>query len=208
MIWVVAAMLVFLAGLSAPLAALTLSIAALNGVITLRPGQEWIGSLWCFAATFVLLIGQILADLFFIPITVKDRAYLRPARTQNNYLHARAQSLFRPMVAAVLIAALPLPIPDWTAAVLGFCGAVAVYWLSAWIREHIAINRGALLLVLLETLKNIVLLALAAMTFWLPPLALALMLLSILPLVVWTWKLQREHWMYASYGGQRAGEDS
>lgn len=208
MLWIVTVMLIMIAGFNAPLAASALSLATLSGLITLRPDLVWLGTPWALSIALLLLGVQLLADLYFVPITVKDVMYLNPQRTQNNYLHARVQSLFRPLVAAIITGALPLPGADWMRAVLGFTGATACYWLSAWVREHVAVTRGALVLLCIETLKNAVLLLLALITFWLPLLALGLLVALMLPVIVWTTRLQREHILYASYGGQRAGEDS
>lgn len=210
MVWmsVIALVLIIIAGLNAPLAACALSIAALNGLVELRPEMAWIGTPWGCVAMLGLLVAQLLADLFFVPITVKDRIYLNPARTDTAYLHARVQSLFRPLVAAVITAALPLPLSDLTAAVFGFSSATACYWLSAWIREYVAITRGALILLVLETLKNALLLIAALLVFWLPPLALGLLAGLLFPTVAWTMRLQQEHMLYAHYGGQSAGEDT
>jgi hypothetical protein len=208
MLWLIALALIVIAGLNAPLAICALSLAALNGLVALRPEFWWIETPWTFVLALLLLAVQLLADLYFVPIRVRDRLYLNPQRTANNYVHARFQSLFRPLAAAVLIAALPLPAPDWTLAVVGFSLATACYWLSAWVREHVAVARGALVLLALETLKNATLLAAAALLFWLPPLALVLLLLSLLPTAAWTLRLQREVIVDVSYGGRRAGEDS
>jgi uncharacterized membrane protein len=210
MVWmsVIALVLIIIAGLNAPLAACALSIAALNGLVELRPEAAWIGTPWACVVTLCLLMAQLLADLFFVPITVRDRIYLNPRRTHTAYLHARVQSLFRPLVAAVITAALPLPLPDWIAAVFGFSSATACYWLSAWIREYVAITRGALILLVLETLKNALLIMLALLAFWLPPLALVLLIGILFPTIAWTMRLQQEHMLYAHYGGQSAGEDT
>jgi hypothetical protein len=210
MVWmsVIALVLIVIAGLNAPLAVCALSLAAMNGLVILRPEFAWIGTPWAFLLALVLLGLQLLADLYFVPITVKDRIYLNPLRTQNAYLHARAQSFFRPLVGAVTTAALPLLLPDWIAAVLGFSSATACYWLSAWIREYVAIARGALILLVLETLKNALLMMLALLTFWLPPLALVLLIVLLFPTIVWTMRLQREQMLYARYGGQSVGEDA
>lgn len=207
MLWLIGLVLLLLAGLNAPLAAVVLSLAALNGLVELRPELAWIGTPWLCSVALALLVLQLLADLYFVPITVKDRVYLNPERTHNNYLHARVQSLVRPLTAAVIVAALPLPISDLAAAVCGFTLATGVYWLSAWVREWVAIGRGALVLLVLETLKNALLLLLALLVFWLPLLALVLLLLLVLPTIVWTTRLHREQLLYAHYGGQSAGED-
>lgn len=208
MFWTVALVLIVLAGLNAPLAMCALSLAAINGLLPLRPELAFIGTPWFAVGALLLLAVQLLADLFFVPITVMDRAYLSPQRTHNNYLHARAQSLLRPLTAALLLAALPLPIPDWTAAVLGFSGATGVYWLTAWVREYVALTRGALVLLIVETLKNAVLLPLALLAVWLPLLALALLLLLLLSFAAWTQRLEREHRLYVREGGPRAGQDT
>jgi hypothetical protein len=210
MVWmsVVALVLIVISGLNAPLAACALSIAALNGLVALRPELSWIGAPWTCVLTLFLLVVQLLADLYFVPITVKDRIYLNPLRTHTAYLHARAQSLFRPLVAAVITAALPLPLADWMAAVFGFSSATACYWLSAWIREYVAMTRGALILLVMETIKNALLIMLALVAFWLPVLALVLLGGLLFPTVVWTMRLQHEHMLYAHYGGQSAGEDT
>jgi hypothetical protein len=205
---VIALVLIVIAGLNAPLAACALSIAVLNGLVTTRPEFAWIGAPWTLGLLLLLLAAQLLADLYFVPITVKDRVYLNPQRTENAYLHARVQSFFRPLVTAILVAALPLPMADWMAAVFGFSSATACYWLSAWIREHIAITRGALILLLLETIKNALLIPIALLAFWLPPLALVLLISMLLPTIMWTMRLQREQMLYAHYGGQSAGEDT
>jgi hypothetical protein len=205
---VIALALIIIAGLNAPLAACALSIAVVNGLVAIRPEFTWIGAPWTLSLFLLLLAAQLLADLYFVPITVKDRVYLNPRRTENAYLHARIQSFFRPLVAAVLVAALPLPLADWMAAVFGFSSATACYWLSAWIREYIAITRGALILLLLETIKNALLIPMALLTFWLPPLALVLLIGMLFPAIAWTMRLQREQILYAHYGGQGAGEDT
>lgn len=204
----VAIVLMIMAGLSAPLAICVLSLAALNGWLLLRPEFAWIGLPWVFGAVLIAFVLQIYADLYFVPITVKDRIYLNPRRTQNAYLHARFQSLLRPLAAALVMAALPLPLADWTTAVGGFTGAAACYWLSAWIREYVAMTRGALILVVLETLKTALLIPLAGLTFWLPPLGLGLLILALVPTVLWTARLQREHLVYTLEGGPRVGEEA
>lgn len=205
--WLIVILLLLLAGLNAPLAAVVLSLATLNGLVQLRPDAAWIGTPWLCVLALALLALQLLADLYFVPITVKDRIYLNPQRTQNNYLYARIQSLVRPLIAAALAAALPLPISDVMAAVVGFTLASGGYWFSAWIREQVAITRGALVLLVLETFKNAVLLLLAWSLFRLPLLALGLLVLLLVPTIVWTMRLQREQLLYAHYGGQGGGED-
>lgn len=207
MLWTVGLVLLVLTGLNAPLAAGVLSVAAFGQLITLQPTFSWIASPWFRAVALGLLAIQLLADLYFVPIKVKDRIYINPQRTHNNYLHARIQSFFRPLIGAILAAALPLPLPDWSAALLGFTIAASCYWLTAWIREHVAVSRGALVLLVLETLKNTLLIGLALLIFWLPLLALGLLLLLLVPVVMWTLQLQQEQQFVALYGGQRVGED-
>ena len=106
MIWLMAGALLAMAGLNAPLALCALSIAAYQGAIEPRAPLQWLGEPWFIGLTFALLIIQLLADLYFVPITVRDRSYLNPYRTHNNYLHARVQSLYRPLAGAVIAAAL------------------------------------------------------------------------------------------------------
>ena len=205
----IALVLIIVAGLNAPLALCALSLAVLQGWLPeIRPEFAWIGSPWLLSAAFAAWVVQVCADLYFVPITVKDRRYLHPRRTHYAYFHARLQSFSRPLVAAPLVAALPLPLSDWLAAVLGFTGAAICYWLSAWIREYVAITRGVLILFVLEILKNVLLLPVAFLTFWLPPLGLAILLTSLLPTVFWTLRLQHEHVVYTRFGGQRVGEDA
>jgi hypothetical protein len=204
----VAIALVIVAGLSAPLAICALSLAALNGWLLLRPEFAWIGLPWLFGAACIAFVIQVGADLYFVPITVKDGMYLNPRRMYNAYLHARVQSLLRPLAAALVVAALPLPLADWIAAVGGFTGAAGCYWLSAWIREYVAVTRGALLLFVLETLKNALLIPLAVLVFWLPPLGLGLLIAMLVPAVLWTARLQHEHTVYTRYGGQHVGKDA
>lgn len=207
MLWIVGLVLLVLAGLNAPLAACVLSVAALGGFVELQPTFRWIATPWFCSIAFMVLAIQLLADLYFVPITVKDRIYLNPQRTQNNYLHARVQSFFRPLVGAILAAALPLPVPDWLAAVCGFAIASGCYWFSAWIREHVAISRGAIVLLVLETLKNALLIGLALLVFWRPPLALGLLVVLLAPVIIWTLQLQQEQSIVTFNGGQRVGED-
>jgi hypothetical protein len=199
--------LIAAAGLNAPLALCAVSLAALNGLVELGPDFVWLGSPWLLVLALVLLVLQFFADLYFVPITVKDWRYLDPQRIHNAYLHARIQSLLRPLCAALLAAAL-LPPADWQAALLGFCGAAAVYWFSAWIREFVARTRGMLVLNALETAKNIVLVPLLLLAFRLPLLAIVLLVAMFVPVALWTARLQREHRLYAHYGGQRASEDA
>ncbi len=200
--------LIVVAGLNGPLAVCAVSLAMLNGVVLLQSQEvSWIGSPWLFGVALLLWAVQLCADLYFVPITAKDSRYLNPRRTHNAYLHARAQSLFRPLCGALIAAAL-LPIDDWLAALLGFCGATAIYWLSAWIREFVARTRGTILLIALETAKNVLLIPLVVLAFRFPLLALGLAVAMLAPTAWWTAHLQREYWLYASYGGHRAREDA
>lgn len=202
--------LIIAAGLNAPLAMCALSLAAINGSVTLRldDGMAWIGTPWFLGFAVVMLILQLYADLYFVPITVKDWRYLNPSRTHNAYLHARLQSFLRPLCSALIVAAVLVSLPEWIAALLGFCGATAIYWLSAWIREFVARTRGVLMLMVLETMKNILLIPLVVLAFWLPLLSVALGVAMLTPTALWTTRLQREYQLYASYGGQRAREDA
>jgi hypothetical protein len=208
MIWLIAMLLIMIAGLNAPLAVCALSLAAFTGMIELRPEWIWLASPWVLSGALSLLVLQLLADLYFVPVTVRDYAYLHPNRTHNNYLHARLQSFLRPMVAALVCAALVLPLADWLAATLAFTLATACYWLTAWIREYVAITRGALVLLVLETIKNALLIVLSLLIFWLPLLALGLLFAMVMPTIAWTLRLQRERLLYDTPGGQRASEDA
>jgi hypothetical protein len=199
--------LIAAAGLNAPLALCAVSLAALNG-FELQPEFGWLASPWVLAGGLVWLALQLYADLYFVPITVKDWRYLHPRRTHNAYLHARVQSLLRPLCAALVVAAVPLPMVDWEIALLGFCGAAAVYWLSAWIREFVARTRGTLVLIALETAKNVLLVPLVMLAFWLPLVAVMLLAALLAQTALWSWRLQREYRLYAHYGGHRAREDA
>lgn len=207
MVWLIAGALLAVAGFNAPLALCALSIAAYHGGIEPRAPLQWLGEPWFIGLAFALLIIQLLADLYFVPITVRDRSYLNPYRTHNNYLHARVQSLYRPLVGAVIAAALPLPLADWIAAIVGWSIAMGGYWLSAWIREYIAVMRGAIVLLAIETLKNALLLSVAMLVFWLPPLALLLIVALVMPVVGWTLRLKHEYTRALIDGGQRVSED-
>jgi hypothetical protein len=157
----------------------------------------------------LLLLVQLCADLYFVPATVKDRRYLHPRRVHYAYLHARAQSLFRPLCAALIAAAVLVPsVPDWRMALLGFCGATAMYWLSAWMREYVAQTRGTLVLIALETAKNVLLVPLVVLAFLAPFFAVALAVAMLAPTAWWTAGLQREFQLYPPHGGQRASEDA
>ena len=204
--------LVIVAGLNGPLALCAVSLALLNGTIlnvfgVFNPEFMWFGSPWLLGALLVLLVLQFCADLYFVPITVQDRRYLHPRRTENAYIHARAQSLLRPLCAA-LVAAVLLPEMDWIATVLGFCGGAAIYWFWAWVREFVARTRGTVLLLALETAKNILLVPLTALAFWWPLVAVVLAVILLVPTAIWTARLQREYQLYAPDGGRRAGEDA
>ncbi|WP_026369779.1 hypothetical protein [Kallotenue papyrolyticum] len=207
MVWLIAAALLAIAGLNAPLALCTLSLAVAAELIAVRAPQSWLGTPWCIALAAGLLIAQVIADLYFVPISVRDHRYLHPRRTHNNYLHARVQSLYRPLTGALVAAALPLPLADWSSALIGFSVALGGYWLSAWIREYIALMRGAIVLVTVEALKHVVLIPIAALTFWLPPLALLLLVALLVPVVAWSVRLQGEY-ARTIYGGQSVSEDA
>ncbi len=201
--------LVVVGGLNGPLAVCALLVATLNGLVSLRPDLAWLQSPWALAFVLLLLLVQWCADLYFVPATVKDRRYLHPRRMHYAYLHARTQSLFRPLCAALVTAAVLVPsVPDWRMALLGFCGATAVYWLSAWIREYVAQTRGTLVLIALETAKNVVLVPLAVLAFAAPLVALALAMVMLAPTAWWTAQLQREFRLYVLDGGQRASKDT
>lgn len=200
--------LVIAAGLNGPLAICALLVAMLNGLVPLRSEFAWLQSPWMLVFAMLLLLMQLCADLYFVPATVKDRRYLHGRRVHYAYLHARTQSLFRPLCAALIAAAMFVPVPDWRMALAGFCGATATYWLSAWIREYVAQTRGTLVLVALETAKNVALVPLVVLAFAAPLVALVLAVAMLGPTAWWTAQLQREFRLYAPYGGQRASEDA
>ena len=207
-VWLVGLTLVVLAGLNPLLGILAIGLAVTTIDLVLRTELAWVADprlIWLWT---VLLVLQFLADLYFVPATVKDRAYLHSARTVNAYLHARLQSFFRPLAAAVVLAALPLPLPAQSAAVLGFVGGTAVYWSSAWVRERVAISRGSVVLLLVETAKNVVGLGVAVLAGWVAPLALGLLGSLLIPVVLWAARLRREQMRYPAYGGRVAPEDS
>jgi hypothetical protein len=202
-------LLIIAAGLNAPLALCALILAALNGLVVLSPDFVWLQSPWTLGIAALLLVAQLCADLYFVPITVQDGRYLHFRRMHYAYLHARSQSLFRPLCAALLAAAIEFPFAtDWRVALFGFCGAAAVYWLGAWIREYVARTRGTLVLMALETAKNVVLVPLVALAFRWPLVAIICVVLLVVPTVLWTARLQREDQLYAPRGGQRAREDT
>jgi hypothetical protein len=154
-----------------------------------------------------LLAVQVIADLYFVPVTVQDRTYLDPRRVVNAHLHARLQSFVRPMVAAAVVAAVPLSLHMQMAAVLGFVAGTAIYWATAWVREQLAMSRGSVLLLIVEVVKNSVGLACAALTGAASPLALALLLAIVAPIGMWAARLHRERLLYPPYGGGLAPED-
>ena len=207
-LWVVGITLVGLAGLNPPLAMLALGLASSSTSLVLRAELSWLISptmLWIWSA---LLIIQFLTDLYFVPVTVKDRAYLNAARLVNAYLNARLQSFFRPFTAALALAALPLPVPAQSAAILGFLSGTVIYWLTAWIREQVATSRGSLILLLVEMAKNVLALVVAVLVGWVAPLALGLLGSLLVPTALWAARLRREQTLYSAYGGRVAPEDS
>jgi len=207
-LWLAGLVIVLLAGLNAPLGLVAVQLVIAGMGIATRPDLVWIVGpvmLWVWIGALAL---QFAADLYFIPATAKDRSYLNPQRVVNAYLHARFQSLVRPAAAALAFAALPLPLPAQSAAVIGFVGGAAVYWTTAWIREQVAISRGALLLVLLELGKELAGLIIAGLVAFLPLVALALVLGPALLTTLWAARLQRERSLYGPLGGQVASEDS
>ena len=207
-LWSMSISLLLLAGLNPMLALVALGLAAFNGQLMPRDELAWATAPHMLAAWSGLLMLQVSADLYFVPASVRDRAYLDPPRVVNAYLHARAQSFFRPLVAAVVLAALPLPLQVQSAAVLGFVAGTAIYWATAWVREQAAISRGSVLLLLAEVIKNGVGLAAAALVGWAPSLALALVLAMLTLIGIWAARLHRERILYPPYGGQLAHEDS
>ena len=208
-LWSIGASLVLLAGLNPLLALVALSLAASNGQLTPRDELAWATGPYMLGLWSALLMVQVVADLYFVPATVRDRAYLDPLRVLNAYLHARLQSFFRPLTAAIVLAALPLPLPVQSAAVLGFVAGTAIYWATAWVREHVAMSRGSMLLLLVELIKNGAGLAAAVLLGWAPSLALALLLGTVVtPIGVWAARLRRERILYPPYGGHLAPEDS
>lgn len=200
--------LIIAAGLNGPLVVCALVLATLNGLVPLRSEFAWLQSPWVLVISMLLLALQLCIDLYFVPITTKDRRYLHPSRWQSAYLNARAQSLFRPLCGALIAAAVLVFVPDWQMALTGFCGATAIYWLSAWVREYVAQTRGTLVLLALETAKNVLLVPLVLLAFAVPLVALALAAAMLAPTAWWTVRLQREFRLYAGNGGRRAGEDA
>lgn len=207
-LWCLGTALVILAGLSAPLGMLALSIAAVSGPLLLRPELSLLGSPWMIWIWTILLALQFLADLYFVPATVKDRPYLHHARVVNAYLHARLQSLLRPLAAALVLAALPSPLAAQNAAVLGFICGTALYWGTAWVREQVAISRGSVILFALEMAKNIIGLMVAAVAGTIPLLVFGMLVCLLVPVALWAGRLRREQLLYPAYGGRIAQKDS
>lgn len=200
--------LILLCGLGGPLGALAVGLLMLQGVLVVRAGFEPLVSGWAVIAYGLLTVVQVYGDLYFVPIRARDQHYLDARRTTNAFLHARFQSLFRPLVTALVVAALPSERPTQEVAVVAFVLGTAVYWLSAWIREYVAIRRGALVLLLLETAKHMGLLLAVVLVFWLPTAALVWLVFMLGPTIVWTLRLQREPHAFEVYGGMRAPDDA
>jgi hypothetical protein len=207
-LWFLGMVLVTLAGLSAPLGMLALSLAAVRGPLMLRPELSWTVSPWMIWLWTVLLALQFLADLYFVPATVKDRLYLHQARVVNAYLHARLQSLLRPLAAALVLAALPSPLAAQNAAVLGFVCGTALYWGTAWVREQVAISRGSVILFAVEMAKNMIGLMIALIASTIPPLVFGMLICLLAPIALWAGRLRREQLLYPAYGGRIARKDS
>lgn len=200
--------LVIIGGLNGPLAVCALLVATLNGLVVLRPEWTALQSPVVLALALLLLVAQLCADLFFVPITVKDWRYLQPRRVQYAYLHARMQSLFRPLCAALIMAAVEVPptVSDWQMALAGFSSAMAVYWMSAWVREYVAQTRGTLVLLAFEMAKDGLLVPLVVLAFVAPWVAVVLVGTLLGWTAWWTARLQRE-W-HTLDGGRRASEDA
>ncbi len=197
-IWLIGMTLVMLAGLNPLLGILALSLTFLSQGVAPRAELSWFAEprlLWLWA----LLLGlQFLADLYFVPASARDRAYLHEARTVNAYFHARFQSFVRPLAAATILAALPTPLAAQSSAVVGFVAGTALYWATAWVREQVAINRGSIMLLLLEMLKNLVGFVAAILVGWTAPLALGLVGALLVSLGWWAERLRREQLQYRS----------
>ncbi len=207
-LWVLGMTLVMLTGLNAPLGVLALALAGTSTALVLRPELSWLGrpeAMWLWSA---LLVLQFLADLYFVPVTVRDRPYLHEARVLNAHLHARLQSFLRPLAAALVLAALPSPLSAQGAAILGFISGTAIYWATAWVREQVAISRGSVILLIVEMAKSLGALTVAVLTGVLAPLAFGLLLCLMLPIGLWAGRLRREQRRYPAYGGSVAPEDS
>lgn len=207
-LWFQGMVIVMLAGLNAPLGVLAVSLAAASTSLVLRPELRWMGStgtLWLWS---LILVLQFLADLYFVPSTVRDRAYLHDARVLNAHLHTRLQSFLRPLAAALVLAALPSPLSAQGAAILGFVAGTAIYWATAWVREQIAVSRGSVILLIAEMAKNLVALVAAVLAGPLAPVAFGLLLWLMLTIGLWAGRLHREQRRYPAYGGPVAPEDS
>jgi hypothetical protein len=206
--WLLGLTLALLAGLNAPLGMVALYMAAASTPVILRPELTWVASppmLWVWG---ILLVLQCLADLYFVPATVRDRAYVHEARVLNNYLHARFQSLFRPLIAALALGALPTALSSQMAAVFGFLIGTTVYWGTAWMREQVASRRGAVILLIGEVAKNLFGLGIALMTASFAPVGLAVLVGLLSWVAQWASRLRREQALYPAYGGHVAPKDS
>jgi hypothetical protein len=206
-LWSLSLSLVLLTGLNPLLGPVALGLAVANGRLVPRSELGWATTPYMLALWSTLLALQVIADLYFVPARVQDRAYLDPPRVVNAYMHTRLQSFLRPMSAAVVLAAVPLAMPVQTAAVLGFAAGTAIYWATAWVREHVAMSRGSVLLLIVEVVKNGVGLACAALAGWAASMALALLLIITVPIGIWAARLRRERLLYPPYGGGLAPED-
>jgi hypothetical protein len=207
-IWLIALTLVLLTGLNPMLGVVALSLTFFSQGVAPRPEFDWAANprlLWLWA---LLLALQFLADLYFVPATVRDQSYLQLTRVVNAYLHARLQSFVRPLTAAIVLATLPTPLAAQSSAVMGFIGGTAVYWLTAWIREQVAISRGSFVLLLLEMLKNLGGLMAAVLVGWAAPLSLIMVGGMLAAAAWWAERLRREQSQYPPYGGKVAPEDS
>lgn len=191
-----ALVLLIMAGISGSLAVFAVGLLAMNGVLIVRPDFAHLVSPGWVTVYAMLAVLQICADLYFVPERVRDRQYLDERRTANAYLHARFQSFFRPVIAVLVVAALPLSLPVQPLAVAAFVLGSAVYWFSAWIREFVAMRRGAIVLTLLETAKHLGVLLAVLLAHWLPVLTLALIVILAAPVALWASRLQREHREY------------
>ncbi len=205
---VVCVALVVLAGLDAPLALLALDLLAVNHVIGLRSELRPFVHTWSLTVIGLLAILQAFANLYFVPIRVRDGQYLASVRMGNAHIHARLQSLLRPLVAALVVAAVPTTLPIQPLAVVCFFGGTAVYWFSAWVREYVAIARGALVLMLMEMTKHLLLLLVVLLLLWSPLLALGSLGVLAGLTAAWTGRLQRESPLVPHYGGASVADDA
>lgn len=206
-LWSLSLSLVLLTGLNPMLGLVALGLAVANGRLVPRAELAWATAPYMLGLWSTLLAVQVIADLYFVPATIQDRAYLDPPRYINAYLHTRLQSFGRPLAAALVLATLPLGLPSQTAAVLGFVSGTAIYWATAWVREHVAMSRGSVLLLIVEVTKNGIGIACAALVGWAAPVALALLLATVAPIGIWAVRLRRERLLYPPYGGGLAPED-